>query len=198
MKMKHIAAVGTILLASAYFGNALAQEGQGKAGKRAAKPELTLTSPGFEDGGIIPEKFTRASANPVSPKLEWTNVAPETASFVLLMHDIDVAGQKKTNDITHWMAFNIPGTATSIAEGQPAEAKLPDGTIQIVNSGRTVGFIGPNHAAGGPYHHYTFELFALDTKLDLGPDATRDAVIAAIQGHIVDKAVLMGRFKRRD
>jgi phosphatidylethanolamine-binding protein (PEBP) family uncharacterized protein len=59
-----------------------------------------------------------------------------------------------------------------------------------------VGFMGPGAPAGGPYHHYTFELFALDTKLDLGPDATRAAVIDAIQGHILGKAVLEGRFHR--
>ena len=56
--------------------------------------------------------------------------------------------------------------------------------------------MGPGAGAAGPYHHYTFELFALDTKLDLGPDATRDQVVAAMQGHILGKGVLATRFHR--
>ena len=67
--------------------------------------------------------------------------------------------------------------------------------IQIVNTGRKVGFMGPG-APPGTYHHYTFELYALDTKLDLGPDAMRDAVVAAAQGHIIGKGVLVCRFHR--
>ena len=56
--------------------------------------------------------------------------------------------------------------------------------------------MGPGAGAAGPYHHYTFELFALDTKLDLTPDATRADVLKAIDGHILGKAVLIGRFHR--
>lgn len=189
-------AIGTILLA-AVAGSAFAQgppPGGGR-GRGPAGQGLTLTSPDFEDGAIIPNKFTQADPNPVSPKLEWSHVPAGTVSFVLLMHDPDVAMGKKTDDVTHWMAFNIPGTATELAGGQTADAKLPDGTIQIVNTGRKVGFMGPG-APAPPYHHYTFELFALDTKLDLGPDATRDQVVAAMQGHILGKGVLVGRFHR--
>jgi len=156
---------------------------------------LALSSPDFEDGAVIPNKFTQADRNPVSPKLEWKNVPAGTVTFVLLMHDPDVAMGKKTDDVTHWMAFNIPGTATELAGGQSADPKLADGTIQLVNTGRKVGFMGPG-APPGTYHHYTFELFALDTKLDLGPDATRDAVVAVMQGHILGKGVLVCRFHR--
>lgn len=205
MRITRTIAVGTILLAAG-IGSAFGQgpppgggggRGAGGGGGRGpAVPGLTLTSPAFEDGAVIPNKYTQADASPVSPKLEWKNVPAGTVSFALLMHDPDVALQKKTDDVTHWMAFNIPGTATELAEGQSAEPKLADGTIQIVNLGRKVGFMGPGAGAAGPYHHYTFELFALDTKLDLGPDATRDAVMAAIQGHILGKGVLVGRFHR--
>jgi len=197
-KTKHAIAFGAILLAAG-IGASLAQGPGGAPGaakKGPAGPGLTLTSPAFEDGAVIPNKYTQADASPVSPKLEWKNVPMGTVSFVLLMHDPDVAMGKKTDDVTHWMAFNIPGTATELAEGQSAEPKLADGTIQVVNTGRKVGFMGPGAPPAGPYHHYTFELFALDTKLDLGPDATRDAVVAAMQGHILGKGVLMGRFHR--
>src|ERR1700733_14756565 len=184
--MRITLALATILL-TAGIGSAFAQ------GRGPAVPGLTLTSPDFEDGAVIPNKFTQADPNPISPKLMWSHVPMGTDTFVLLMHDPDVAMGKKTDDVTHWMAFNIPGTATELAGGQSADPKLADGTIQIVNTGRKGGFMGPG-APPATYHHYTFELMALDTKLDLGPDATRDAVIAAAQGHILGKGILVGRF----
>jgi phosphatidylethanolamine-binding protein (PEBP) family uncharacterized protein len=90
--------------------------------------------------------------------------------------------------------FNIPGTARELAGGISADAKLADGTVQIKNTRNAVGYMGPGAGAAGPYHHYTFELFALDTKLDLTDSATRADVMKAIDGHIIGKAVLEGRF----
>ena len=155
-------------------------------------PPFTLTSTSFEDGGVIPDKYTQASPAPVSPALAWDNTPAGTVSFTLIMHDPDNAPQKKIEDTLHWMMFNIPGTVHALAEGQPAVAQLPDGSIQ--GKTRTIGFMGPG--ARGIYHHYTIELFALDNKLDLGPDATRAQVMAAIDGHILGKAVIEGRFHR--
>jgi hypothetical protein len=180
---------------AASLGSAFAQE-KGGPPRPPAGPGLTLTSPDFEDGGIIPNKFTQADPNAVSPKLEWTHVPAGTVSFALILHDPDVALQRKTDDVLHWMIFNIPGTATQLPGGVPANAKLDDGSINAKNLRGGVGFMGPGAPPAGPYHHYTFELFALDTKLDLGPDATRADVLAAMQGHILGKGVLEGRFHR--
>src|ERR1051326_1622353 len=99
--------------------------------KAAPRPGLTVTSPAFQDGGIIPNKYTQAETTFVSPQLDWTNVPDGTVSFVLLMHDPDVSLQKKTDDVLHWLAFNIPGSAKGLPEAVSAEAKLPDGTIQV-------------------------------------------------------------------
>src|SRR6202451_4589444 len=123
MKITRAFALGTILLTGG-IGSAFAQ------GRGPAVPGLTLTSPDFEDGAIIPNKCTQAVPNPVSPKLEWSHVPMGTVTFVLLMHDPDVAMGKKTDDVTHWMGFHIPGTAMELPGGQGADAKLPDGTIQ--------------------------------------------------------------------
>jgi len=123
-------------------------------------------------------------------------VPANTVTFALIMHDPDVAIQRKTDDVLHWLVFNIPGSAHELAEGVPAEAKLADGTIQGKNQGNVVGYRGPGAPAAGPHHHYTWELFALDTKLDLSPDATRPDVLKAIDGHILGKGVLVGRFHR--
>jgi Raf kinase inhibitor-like YbhB/YbcL family protein len=160
-----------------------------------APRRMGLSSSSFADGAVIPDKYTQASTAPVSPQLSWTDVPEGTQSFALIMHDPDVAMQKTTSDVTHWMAFNIPGTATSLSEGIPNVATLPDGTVQPLNTGKKNGFMGSG-AGCCVYHHYTWELFALDTKLALGPDATRDQVLAAMNGHILGKAALVGRFHK--
>jgi len=170
---------------------------QGKGGGKGAPkgPGMALTSPDFEDGGIIPDKFTQAVPMPVSPRLEWTNVPDGTQSFVLIMHDPDNALNGGTDDVLHWIMFNIPGTARSLSGGLPSDAQLPDGTIQAKGI-RNVGYMGPGNAAINPYHHYTLELYALNAKLTLGPDASRADIMKAMDTHTVGKAVLVGRFKR--
>jgi Raf kinase inhibitor-like YbhB/YbcL family protein len=170
---------------------------QTPAAPAPSKPGLTLTSSAFDDGGIIPNKYTKAAPDGgVSPKLAWTNVPEGTVSFALILHDPDTSLQKTTNQVLHWMIFNIPGTVRELPEGVTAEAKLADGSIQALNRGKTVGYMGMGAGAAGPYHHYTFELFALDTKLSLEPDATQADVLKAVDGHILGKGILVGRFHR--
>ena len=181
---------GGALMLGALSGVLVAQ-GRGPAG-----PGMTLTTTAFSDGGEIPSKYTQRVPNPESPKLEWTHAPSGVVSFVLHMHDPDVAKQKTTEDQLHWMVINIPGSAHELEEGIKAEPTLPDGAIQLKNGGNTVGYRGPGAPAPGPNHHYTFELYALDTKLDLTPDATRADVLKAINGHILAKAVMVGLFHR--
>jgi Raf kinase inhibitor-like YbhB/YbcL family protein len=163
-----------------------------------AKQGLTMMSPAFDEGGIIPNKYTQAAApdTPVSPKLVWSHVPEGTESFALIVHDPDTALMRTTAQVLHWMIFNIPGTATELPEGVPAVATLPDGSIQALNRQKKIGYMGMGAPAVGPYHHYIFELFALDTKLALGPDATQKDVEAAMEGHILGKGVTEGRFHR--
>ena len=172
------------------------------AGRGAAQP-MILTIPGFADGGQIPVKFSQAApgvapGEGTSPQLEWSNVPAGTQSFVLNMHDMDLARNKTTDDQVHWVVWNIPASATGMPEGVPKGPQLPDGSYQISATGRM--YRGPGPGANGPFHHYVFELYALDTKLDVQPsdDAfeTRANVIKAIQGHILAKAVYGGLFRR--
>jgi hypothetical protein len=160
---------------------------------------LTLTTTAFADGAEIPMKYA-SSSPPISPELAWTNVPPGTVSFVLIFHDPDAALNKTLEDYLHWLVFNIPATTHELPEGVPPTPQLPDGSVQAkprgTSTGRMstiVGYLGPG-APAGPFHHYTFDLYAVDIKLDLGPDATRDDVLKAIDGHILGKAVLIGRF----
>jgi Raf kinase inhibitor-like YbhB/YbcL family protein len=161
------------------------------------RPALTLTSTAFADGTDIPAKYTQAGEQR-SPALAWTNVPSGTVSFVLHLHDVDVSRNRTTEDQLHWLVWNIPGTATALPEGVPAGADLPDGSRQVSASGPS--YRGPGAAASGPRHHYTFELFALDTKVDVTPGAdafdTRSNVVKAMQGHILGRAVYVGLFHR--
>jgi Raf kinase inhibitor-like YbhB/YbcL family protein len=182
------------ILGAATILPAFAQEG---AKKGPAGPGLTLTTTAFPDGGEIPARFTLKDPKPVSPRLEWSHVPPDTVSFALLMRDPDVALVGKTEDVLHWLVFNIPGNARELPEGVTTTiAELPDGTIQARNLLGGVGYLAPGAPASGPHHHYTFELFALDIKLDLGQTATRAQVLKAMDGHILGKGVLVGRFRR--
>jgi Raf kinase inhibitor-like YbhB/YbcL family protein len=175
--------------------------GQPKGG--AAPAAMTLTIPGFPDGGQIPVKFSQAApgvavGEGTSPAMSWANVPAGTQSFFLNMHDMDLARNKTTDDQAHWVLWNIPATATGLPEGVPKGSQLPDGSYQISATGPM--YRGPGAGANGPFHHYVFELYALDIKLDVKPSAdafeTRANVIKAIQGHILAKAVYGGLFRR--
>jgi len=170
----------------------------GPAPAAPAGPGFTLAIGAWPDGDDIPLKYTQAVPSPVSPAMTWTNVPAGTRSFVLHFHDPDVSINKGTGTQVHWLVWGIPGTATSLAENLPQGPQLPDGSRQISASGQI--YRGPGMRATGPKHHYTFELYALDTTIDVPAGAneqdTRTAVFAAMQGHILGKAVYFGLFKR--
>jgi Raf kinase inhibitor-like YbhB/YbcL family protein len=160
---------------------------------------MTLSSSAWPDGGQIPVKHTQAGEE-ISPALAWTNVPDGTASFALIVHDADAAIGNGTDDILHWMLWNIPAAVTSLPERVPRGAQLADGTRQISATGPN--YRGPGAPASGPAHHYTFELFALDTMLDVpavgaSPPQTRAAVLAGMAGHIRGKGVYVGLFRRQ-
>ena len=161
------------------------------------RPAMTLTTTGWPDGDPIPVKFTQAGEQ-VSPALNWTNTPAGTVSFFLHMHDPDVARNKTTDDQAHWVVWNIPATASGLPEGVPKGPKLANGAYQFSATGQM--YRGPGAGANGPKHHYMFELYALDTKLDVQPVAdafdTRANVMKAMQGHILGKAVYGGLFRR--
>jgi Raf kinase inhibitor-like YbhB/YbcL family protein len=188
---------GAMLAVALLISVVLAAQAPGEGQKPAPRPALTLTTSAFPDGGQIPVKYTQAGEQ-VSPALNWTNVPEGTQSFVLHMRDPDVARNKTTEDQVHWLVWNIPGSSTGLPEGLPKGEQLPDGSQQISASGPV--YRGPGAPATGPMHHYTFELFALDTKLDVKAAAdaweTRAAVYKAMQGHILGKAVYVGLFRR--
>ena len=175
---------------------------QAPAAQPAARP-MVLTVSGFADGGQIPVKFSQAAqgvapGEGLSPAISWTNTPPAARSLVLHMRDMDVARNRTTEDQLHWMIWNMKPSVTSLPEGVAKGAKLPDGSYQVSATGQV--YRGPGASAAGPLHHYMFEIFALDTEITIEPTAdmfeTRAKVLAAMQGHVIGKAVYGGLFKR--
>jgi Raf kinase inhibitor-like YbhB/YbcL family protein len=203
-----------------FLGVAVAQQnpqgaGAGQPGQRGGQggqqqgppPPLRLMSPDITDGSQIAAKFTCAAGNDaVSPALQWTQAPRDTRSFAMILHDMEPRPRKGLDDILHWMVWNIPASANQLPQGvSPASPDLPDGSRQ------TNGFAGqtqPGQPANFGYrppcppqnvpvpHHYAFELFALDTPVDLPANATRADLLKAMDGHISGHASIVAPFNR--
>jgi Raf kinase inhibitor-like YbhB/YbcL family protein len=172
--------------------------GGGRGRGRGPIAVMTLTTSAFADGARIPDKYAQPGHD-LSPALAWIGAPDSTASYVLIVHDLDAAIGNGTDDLLQWMVWNIPASAHSLAEGIPQGGQLADGSRQI--SGTGPYYRGPNAPVTGPVHHVAFELYALDVVLDVpavgaAPPASRAAVIAAMATHIRGKAVLVGSYRR--
>jgi hypothetical protein len=212
--VKRAAAPALILAAALWIGmsHAQAQQPAARGGAPAGGargggrgPVLSVTSTSFPDGGEVPMHNAGRGDNK-SPAFEfhWMNgtapaSAPDTVkSYAVVLHDVENPGPMRgTTDTLHWTAFNIPSTATGIPEGL-GDGVLPDGTtngpgIRGARGNNPGGYFGPG-AGPGPFHHYIFEFYALDTKLDIPATATRDELMKAMDGHVVGKAAYVGRF----
>jgi Raf kinase inhibitor-like YbhB/YbcL family protein len=168
--------------------------GQNKGGGGAIPSPLKLTVAGYSDGGDIPAKYTCAVKPPGgSPQIDWSGSPAGTMSYAVIFHDGDVHPGKTFDDVTHWIAWNIPVTATGLSANLPTKADLPDGTHQGKNIAQQVGYFGPCPPPGLP-HHYTLEVYAVDSKLDLPATAGRDDLQKALSGHILASGVYNGVF----
>ena len=156
---------------------------------------LTLQSPAFKSGESIPDRFTAAVPNSVSPPLDWGNVPAGTQSFVLFLIDKGLDSQSAKAGFTHWIIFDIPAGAKGLPEALPALPQLEDGTIQWKNTKNRFGYHNPG-APFGPDHFYVFRIFALNRRLGLEPAATREEIERAMEGHVLGKAELVGRFHK--
>jgi Raf kinase inhibitor-like YbhB/YbcL family protein len=154
---------------------------------------LALASPAFTPGGEIPTLFT-CEGSDVSPPLEWTGVPDGTQGLVLIVDDPDApdpAAPKMT--WVHWVLYGIPPDARALPEGV-APGALPPGTREGLNDWKRTGYGGPCPPIGR--HRYYHKLYALDVKLpDLGTP-TKAAVEAAMKGHVLAEAVLMGTYQK--
>src|ERR1700730_6986818 len=189
----------TIVLSS---GAILMAQGPGAAKGGPPRPVFSVTTTAWPDGGEVPMKNAGRGENK-SPAFEfhWSLVNDPTTppdslqTYAVIFHDIENSSNKTTVDTLHWSAFNIPGTAKGLPEAL-GKGDLPDGTRNgpgILAGRGTPGYFGPG-AGPGPFHHYVFEFYALDTKLDLPANTTRDEIMKGMEGHVIGKAAYVGRF----
>jgi Raf kinase inhibitor-like YbhB/YbcL family protein len=152
-----------------------------------SQQEFILTSEVFLEGEPIPSKYA-CNGDDISPPLAWSGAPSDTDSFVLIMDDPDAP----VGIWVHWVLFNILGNATALDVGLPADAELPDGSQQGTNSWGRLGYGGPCPPSG--VHRYFFKLYALDAPLALDESATKEEVLAAMEGHILMETELMGTY----
>ncbi len=152
--------------------------------------EIKITSSAFEDGGLIPTKYT-CDGEDISPLLQWEAVPEGTKTIALICDDPDAP----IGTFVHWVLFNLPADTKELAEGIPKGTTLPNGAQQGTSDFGRIGYGGPCPPSGT--HRYFFRIYALDTQLDLAPGARKPDLLNAIQGHILAQGQLMGKYKRR-
>jgi Raf kinase inhibitor-like YbhB/YbcL family protein len=173
-----------------------------RAGGGAPAPRLKLSSPGFADGSSLPLTFTcynnggnaqSPPENAMSPPFSWANPPKGTVSFAIKMDGPEGGHPNGTIDMEmFWVLWNIPASATQLAQGVKLGPQLPDGTRQAAGQRGLVGYRGPCAPAGVGRLHYMFMLYALDQMLDVPGGATEADVNKAMDGHVLGTAVYFG------
>jgi Raf kinase inhibitor-like YbhB/YbcL family protein len=199
-----LAALGSAQAPPAGAGRGAGGGGGRGGGRGPVGPSFSGTTEAWPDGGEVPMKYSFYGENK-NPAFDfhWSmgvnpGTAPDTLkTYAIIFHDTENSTAKTTADTLHWSAFNIPGTASGIPEGL-GPGDLPDGTrngpgIAGSRPGGTPAYFGPG-AGAGPIHHYLFEFYALDTKLDVPANCTREDLLKAMDGHVIGKAAYYGRF----
>lgn len=145
---------------------------------------IRLVSPVFKEGSTIPIQYT-SKGDDVSPPLNILNTPAGTESLALIVHDPDAV----SGDFLHWMVWDIPPSTEVIAANS-----VPVGAIQGYNGSDERGYMGPAPPPGTGSHRYMFELYALDTTLDLDAHVSRQELESALKGHVLDHSTLTGLF----
>lgn len=150
---------------------------------------MTITSPAFAAGGMIPAEYT-CDGQDVSPPLVFAGVPAEAKSLALISDDPDAPA----GTWVHWVIFNIPPGEKGLPRNIPPHKELPSGARQGTTDFRRIGYGGP--CPPGGTHRYYFKLYALDSVLSLAAGSTKAQLLDAMKGHILVQAELMGKYRR--
>ncbi|MGD9007494.1 MAG: YbhB/YbcL family Raf kinase inhibitor-like protein [Desulfobacteraceae bacterium] len=154
---------------------------------------LSITSSAFEDGGAMAAKYTCEGPN-ISPPLTWSGVPDGARSLALIVDDPDApdpAAPKMT--YVHWVLYNLPVDCGGLKEGTTF-GDLPPGTLEGTNDWQRTGYGGPCPPIGR--HRYFHKLFALNVVLDDLKEPTKDVLLAAMEGHVIAQAQIVGTYQK--
>ena len=157
--------------------------------KQIMNNKIILKSRSFQEGGMIPEKFT-CQGDDVSPQLSWEAVPDGTKTFALICDDPDAP----SGNFVHWVVFNIPADARNLNENLLKQKQLSDNIKQGINDFGSIGYGGPCPPA---LHRYYFKIYALDIELKSEAGISKADLLKAMGGHIIAQGQLMGKFKKK-
>ncbi len=154
---------------------------------------IVLKSPDFKNNNFIPKKFTGEGIN-IAPRLRWDFPHPHVRSFALICEDPDAQDEPWV----HWIIYNIPNVYRILENINPTMDIACNGTMHGLNSWGQLGYNGPMPPEGSGVHHYRFTLYVLNKKkLDLKPGATKQELLKAMDGHILQQVELVGLYERK-
>lgn len=152
---------------------------------------LSIEVTGIRQDEEVPREFTCDGTNQ-SPEMKIRGIPADAKSIVLIMEDPDAP----VGLFVHWVLYNIgPGT-TVIKSGMEKSINTSEGFVQGKNDFDRIGYDGPCPPKGHGYHRYFFKLYALDSKIEIAEPVTRDKVLKAIDGKILEQTEIMGKYKR--
>ena len=185
-RRRYLAGVGSAL--------AVGLAGCGGTGGEGASADsgLSLAATPFDDGGTIPARYT-CDGGDVNPELTVSGVPDEAETLAL-----DVSDPAGEDPYGHWTLWNVPASTTTIPRSVAKRERPPfaEGARQGTNNAGEVGYVGPCPTAGEAAHTYRFRLSAVDTTLSLDAGASREQLVDALSGSVVDDVTLTGRYGR--
>jgi len=152
------------------------------------KMEIKLSSSSFQDEGMMPDKHAYKRDN-ISPALSWFNIPEKATTMAIICDDPDAP-----SIWVHWVIFNIPATEKELPEKIAKQETLSNKAIQGKNDFGNIGYDGPAPPSGT--HRYLFKIYALDTILHLNPGASKQQLLKAMEGHILARGELVGKYAR--
>jgi Raf kinase inhibitor-like YbhB/YbcL family protein len=147
---------------------------------------IEVSSPAFESGATIPKRHT-GEGEDVSPPLKWSSLPQGTKEIAIICDDPDAPTQKP---FVHWVAYKIPAIRRGLPEGST------EGALEGTNDFDEVGYDGCMPPRGHGVHHYHFKVYALDIELDTPAGLSKDELLEAIEGHVLDEGELIGTYER--
>jgi Raf kinase inhibitor-like YbhB/YbcL family protein len=155
---------------------------------------MAVKSSAFGEGAVIPTQYTGDGRN-ISPPLRFEGIPANAKQLALIVDDPDAP---RKDPWVHWVMYGIPASTKELPEHVPQTTKAQEagGALQGKNSWGGVGYRGPEPPRGHGIHHYHFKVYALDSDLPLQPGLEKEALLNAIQGHVLAEASLVGTYQR--